>query len=270
MLRRAWPFAFALAGVAVALLAPASVFSYFRSHVVGLRGPDAAELVVAPVHRAYAVAGSVLAAAVLAALARRPQVSVAPPARAPFVVAAVALLVLVFFNLRYAGVQLGLFGLFIRDLYLAYWPSVVVFTGAAWIALGTAPWRALDAPGALSALALGAAYGAFSSLWHCCPPAWESDVAWPLSLSGVVVWAVAFAAFVAATAARAASPRGELAGALLFAFGYPWHTPLWFVQGLLGGAFSVWLARRSGSSAAPGVFLATSYVVHTTLPYAFA
>jgi hypothetical protein len=260
---------FASIGTAVAMLAPSSAFVWFRAEVIGGPDPATEPFAISAMQRVLAAIGATLAGIALARLVRRPALRVASPSAIPFGLAGVALVVLVALNVRWMGVALGIWSWSISNLHLVYYGAMAVFTLATYAALGLGAWRALDRGALAVCVALGAAYGCFSALWHCCGPIWITEQPpWPIALVVLVVAAVALPSFVAALACRWRAPWGELAGALVFALDYPWHTPLWFAQCLLGGAFFVACARRAGTPLAGGIFLATAFVVHTTLPFA--
>src|SRR5262249_42607214 len=52
-----------------------------------------------------------------------------------------------------------------------------------------------------------------------------------------------------------------------FALLYPWHTPLFAMQGFAGGALATWLVRCCESGWAPTLFLAAAYTTHVVLPF---
>jgi hypothetical protein len=264
--------AIAIGGTAVASFSPAATFVWFRAHVIGMPDPRTEPFVLEPGQRIVAVLGAWLAAGALLWVGRRPAVTLGARRGRWMVATCAAFVATVFLNARWAGVQLGLWDFFLPWLGLVYVPAVVAFGACAFGLMGLEPWKALRPRSALCAAAFGAGYGGFSGLWHCCAPlgAGNGPVPWPLALLALTGWAIAFCGFVAIHGARLRAPRGEALGAILFAVGYPWHTPLWFVQGLIGGVFAVWLARRSESVVAPGIFLATAYTVHTTVPFAVA
>lgn len=262
----------ALSAIAVAWFAPQAAFVWFRGHVIGHPDPRTEPFELVATHRGLAVLGGLVAACALVVLATRKArpVACSPPRRLVF--AAVPFAALVFYNARYAGVTLGLWDWFGSSLHLFYFPIFGAFAVAmialTALALRDTPRRELGQP-ALGA-ALGAGYGAFSSLWHCCAPLWQIDLGlgagWPLALAGAAILSVALAGFTVDAGARFRAPMGELAGAVVLACGYPWHTPLWFVKCLVGGAFFVALARRAGVLA-PACFLFAAFVTHMTLPF---
>lgn len=253
----------------VGLVAPESWFAWFRAEVVGTPHPFTEPFVLSMGQRLTAVVSAALGGFSLwRMLVRDP----APPPEALgrrwTQVASVTFAGTVLFNVRYAGVQLGVWRFWLPFLGHLYLPITAAFTTSALLALGPGPWRSLQPRAGWVSVGLGMAYGGFSGLWHCCAPLWESQgVFWPLAALIVPVWAVALAGFVTGVSLRLRSPAGEALAALLFAAGYPWHTLLWFAQGLVAGAFFVLLARRVGSALAPGLFIASAYLVHTTIPF---
>jgi hypothetical protein len=68
-------------------------------------------------------------------------------------------------------------------------------------------------------------------------------------------------------AARWRAPLGELVGALAFGCFYPWHTPAWFLQCMVAGAFATWMVRLTSNGWAPAVFLGSAFMTHMTLPF---
>ena len=263
--------AVAVAGLLVAALAPAGVFSWFRSHVVGKPHPFTEPFELHPGHRMVAGLGALLAGWGLWQLGRRRLRDPQALRGIFFALATLGFIGTVVFNLRWAGVQQGIWGWWLPDLHVFYFPTAIAFSLFSLAAIGVHPWKELTLARIAPALALGIAYGGFSNLWHCCAPLWDDDsIPWPLLILAFASWAIAFAGFVAGAGVRMRQPHGEAIAALLFAFGYPWHTPLWFIQGLLGGIFAVRLARRTSSILTPGIFIVSAYVVHTTLPFLFA
>src|SRR5262249_15009058 len=110
--------------------------------------------------------------------------------------------------------------------------------------------------------------GCLSALWHCCPPLWELSTF--SGFFGGAIWLLALSLGLGAVgriACRRSVPMGEVLGAILFACFYPWHTPAWFVQCLIAGAFSTWMVRLTESGWAPTLFLATAYITHMSLPF---
>jgi hypothetical protein len=120
----------------------------------------------------------------------------------------------------------------------------------------------------LLATGTGIGYGCFSALWHCCPPLWTMGAASNVIFS--LVWLAALPlglGGIGRVCAARSAPAGELMGAMAFALVYPWHSPAFFLQCLLGGALATWLVRKSGSGWAPILFLVFAYVCHMSLPF---
>lgn len=249
---RAAGLTIASAGTLIAL-APSTWITGLASRLVGFGGPPTAT------HRVIAIVGALASGFALARLGAIPPQPLLAIDRARLRLAAIVAAILVAQNVTLALQSFGLGGpgYFLGDGNLVVCASLVaaslaiIVTRAAWTRGG---W--------LASLA-GFGYGAFSALWHCCPPLGSiqlDGLAWLIALS------LAMGA-IGRVAAVAPAPRGELLGALLFAVVYPWHTPLWFAQCLVGGAFATRLVRVTGSGLAPVAFLAAAYVAHTTLPF---
>jgi hypothetical protein len=260
----------AVAGIAVVALAPPAEFAAFRESVIGM-GEDA-PVVVTPAQRTIAAIGVVFAA--LLPL-WTPASSMSPGSRNP-----IRWLLRIAAFAFGAGVACNLSPslrdrvLFETDAIVAT-PYLVALGAFVVLALaGLAPALAREVAGSPRAwlvpgLGAGAAYGCVSAMWHCCPPLWFAGGGGAIVLAGgLVVASIALAGFVGWVGSGPPAPWGlAIAGAMLAGF-YPWHTPLWAVQCVAAGAFFAWLARRTGRLLAPGVALATAFLVHMSLPFA--
>ncbi len=258
--------AIAVIGVAVATLGPVTWFDQVLAQFIG--GGGHAHTTVA--QRVSAAAGAPVAAISLVRWGDgAPRTLTAPP-RWRIAIAAAPFLLLLAVNVSFAGAMFRWWR----------WPRAisedVLTIGAALMIAGSlvvivaresrpgpASWHAL-----LFATGCGVGYGCFSGLWHCCPPLWRVP-----DWSGGLAWGIWLLALtlslgaVGRVAASWSTPFGELAGALLFGCFYPWHTPAWFAQCLIAGAFATWMVRVTASAWAPALFLGTAYVTHMTLPF---
>jgi hypothetical protein len=267
----AFAAAVAVIGPLVAAFASSSAMVWFRSNVVGTPDPRTEPFVLVASQRWTAAFAALLAALCLTKLAALPndrQLFIPRLSSPGMLVAIPAFAGVVLLNLRYAGVQQGLWDFWWPSIRHAYFPLVALFTIGSLAALGIRALRTMTRQGVLISCLLGVSYGGFSSLWHCCAALWQSqDTPWPLAVAALIPWALAIGAFPLAAALRCRAPVSYVVAAVLFAVGYPWHTPLWFLQGLLGGAFWVHLSRRTGSLLSPGLFLSCAYLIHTTVPF---
>lgn len=263
--------AIAMIGPLVAAFASPFAFVWFRSHVVGTPDPRTEPFVLVTSQRWTAALAALLAAGCLTRLAalRNDRQSFVPRLSSPGMLVAIpAFAGVVLMNLRYAGVQQGLWGFWWPAVSHAYFPLVALFTAGSLVGLGINALRTMTRQGVLISCLLGVSYGGFSSLWHCCSALWLSQgTPWPLAVLALIPWALAIGAFPLIAALRCRAPVSHVVAAILFAVGYPWHTPLWFLQGLLGGAFWVYLSQRTGSLLSPGLFLSCAYLIHTTVPF---
>ncbi|MBI3843420.1 MAG: hypothetical protein HY292_02155 [Planctomycetes bacterium] len=266
---RCLPKAFAMcaavvAGIAVVALAPPSTFAAFRESVIGMGG-DAAVTITAA-QRFIAACGVLLAAIAMSRLLRARAVTLALPRRRWLIIAAIPFAVAATINYVPS----------LRETLLdssigAYEVASIAFGLVALLALGPILVREITrqplAP-LVDGIAAGAAYGCVSALWHCCPPLWFDGPLVAVALvGGLVIGSIVLAGFVSAAGSSIAMPWGlALAGVMLAGF-YPWHTPLWSVQCVAAGAFFAWLARRTGRLLAPGLALATAFLVHMSLPF---
>jgi hypothetical protein len=255
-------------GVLAALLVPEALVARLRVDFIGMPGPFAPHAS----HRAIAVLGAVLGGLTLRRIADE------PPRRAlvprVLVPAAVAFALLVLLNVRWAGVSLGVWRWWWPWAGVAYLPLVATL---ALIVIGGMLLAARPDPRALVrgvplAVCAGAAYGAFSTLWHCCNPLWENEYGrGPLvalgTAAGLAAGCLALVGFVGIVAARLPWPTAALAGALLLGLVYPWHTASFFVQCLVGGALVAWLVRATGNVLAGGWLGAAAFATHMTLPF---
>jgi len=244
-----------------ALLLPTSAFDTVLADFIGQPGHAA----TTSWQRLLAVAGAGLGAISLASIAwgLKDRTLPAPPRRGVLVTVLGGLLAL---NALTVAHRLGA----LRHLRLPRASytilPVIIVLGCAWFLARGARGRELRAGdvGLWAPAAAGAGYGCFSGLWHCCAPPWVyADGTTPL-------WFGTLALALGAVGRAAASLRfgfGEILGAVVFGVTYPWHTPAFFVQSLLGGAFATALVRVTGSGWAPTAFLGAAYLTHTTLPF---
>jgi len=254
----------AAGGAAIAWFAPVSELEAVRVWFIGSAGgPFRHELA----HRVTAFLGALLGGLVLwRILSLHPSQLVRLP-RAWLGGVAFALLIVL--NVRWVGVALG--------LWPSWWPWVgwlylPAHAALALYMLVAAAKPSLTTNGLALALGAGVAYGAFSTLWHCCFPLWETPYgrgALHAVLAAVVtsIGALSFVGFVGAAPARWQWPGSGVLGAVLLGTGYVWHTPAFFVQCLLGGALAVWMVQTSGNPIAGGAFLAAAFETHLVLPY---
>lgn len=210
-------------------------------------------------HRTIAIAGAIASGFALARLGALPPRPLHAIDRTRLHLAAVVAPILVAQNASLAWQSFGQGGpgYFLGDGNLVVCGLLVV--ASLIIVVARTAWT--RSVGLASLAGLG--YGAFSALWHCCPPIGSIQIA---GLAWLAALSLAMGA-IGRAAAVVRAPVGELIGALGFAVVYPWHTPLWFAQCLIGGAFATRLVRVTGSGLAPTAFLAAAYVAHTTLPF---
>lgn len=261
-----------ISGGAVAAFGPTSWFRWFIEHVVG--GESGPALGVTLEQRIIATCGAGLAALGMLGMARRRAGVLVWPDTRLLAVVAVPFTALIVINIWWAGARHGLWR----------WPAPVVTASYRPLtyALGALTLLSMFRPvvrarmyrptALLPGIVLGAAYGFFSALWHCCPALWDTGpqggVGQAVSAAGfLIMFSLAGLGLLTAVATRWAAPWGELAGGLLLAAFYPWHTPAWALQCVAGGALCTQLARRTASYLTPGLFLSTAYLTHMTVPF---
>lgn len=257
--------AIAVVGVGVAALAPVSLFDEVLARLIGSGGSAG----TTAAQRVVAACGALLGALAIAAWGTASAATLPAPGRWRLVAAGGPFVALVAANVAFAGAAYGAWARPVAPR--AAWTvlALALVAGFALVLSSRTPAAARRPPRALLfATAAGAGYGGFSALWHCCSPLWQ--VSSPVGALGEGAWLLALSlapGAIGRVAAAAAVPRGELLGAVLFACAYPWHTPIWFAQCLVAGAFSTWMVRVTGSGWAPAIFLGTAYVTHMTLPF---
>jgi hypothetical protein len=253
----------AVVGVAVAAFAPGTWFDLVLARLIGSGG--VAETTGA--QRVVAASGAAVAGLSIVRWGDPSSEVLALRGRARLAIATVPFALLVFENGARAGVSFGLWSTAPR-VPSAYTTGLagLLIAAACLVLLGARAARPRPDRRLLLATGAGAGYGCFSALWHCCPPLWSAEVG---SLDSAA-WLAALALGIGAIGRVGASLptlRGELAGAVLCAVFYPWHTPAWFGQCLVAGALATWLVRRTSSGWAPAAAGATAYVTHMTLPF---
>ncbi len=249
-LLQAGAIAIAAGGVTVALFAPVETFELVLVHLIG----NSASANTTLAQRIIGASGALLCAFALLRLTSLEQ-GTNEVSKLKLVLVALPFCAMIARNVFF------LMGTSIESE--RYFPITIVLCASAVLFLG-APRRS-ESNAILTALIAGAAYGCVSSLWHCCPPFWKHVVD-----ASNVLWLGGLCLGLSATGRFGASlrqPYGELASGLLFAMFYPWHSPLWFLQCVAGGAFATWLNRSFQSAWTPAVFLGTSYLTHMSLPF---
>lgn len=262
----AWILAAAGVGAVAATLAPESLVGHLRESVIGF---DDAIVTVTVAQRAIAVLGVAFGALALRRLALSPAKPHEVPAAGRLASVAVPLAAAAICNVappirEHTWLEVG-------DVLVGpYLAGLAIFALVAFAVLGGPLARdATRRPhAALEGIAAGAAYGCVSALWHCCPPLWAFGAGGAAGVSLVlVVGSILLAGFTSAVGLAIGGPFGLAASGAMLAAVYPWHTAAWAAQCFVAGAFFAWLARRTGSLIAPGLALATAFLVHMTLPF---